>query len=187
MYYTIISDEQSAVKRNTAITLTEVLVVVVIIGIISLFAIPSYNKAIVKSHERNAILNLKLLHGASAVYKENFGEYWDTASTEKDVSQINSQFNLNLINNEVTYTYMGIDISFRGLASYDIGGPNVFQIAILSGNISNTNPCCLAGTCAIVPACQNSCGDTVIHFGLEECDDGNLMNGDGCSTSCRIE
>lgn len=31
------------------------------------------------------------------------------------------------------------------------------------------------------------CGDGVIHPILEECDDGNYANGDGCSTTCKVE
>lgn len=31
-----------------------------------------------------------------------------------------------------------------------------------------------------------SCGDGFIHFGFEECDDGNTMSGDGCSSTCTI-
>ena len=33
--------------------------------------------------------------------------------------------------------------------------------------------------------CQQICGDGVIIY--LECDDGNLIDGDGCSSSCRIQ
>jgi fibro-slime domain-containing protein len=35
-------------------------------------------------------------------------------------------------------------------------------------------------------ACTSSCGDGIV-FGNEECDDGNLRDGDGCSSSCKVE
>lgn len=35
-------------------------------------------------------------------------------------------------------------------------------------------------------ACVEICGDGK-NFGLVECDDGNLINGDGCSSTCQIE
>jgi cysteine-rich repeat protein len=35
-------------------------------------------------------------------------------------------------------------------------------------------------------ACVEICGDSK-NFGLLECDDGNLVNGDGCSSACEIE
>lgn len=41
-------------------------------------------------------------------------------------------------------------------------------------------PDCSAGTC------QSACGDGQ-HFSDEECDDGNLFDGDGCSSTCKEE
>jgi cysteine-rich repeat protein len=40
--------------------------------------------------------------------------------------------------------------------------------------------------------CTNSCktakcGDRIVHAGVEECDDGNMIAGDGCSPSCTLE
>lgn len=32
-----------------------------------------------------------------------------------------------------------------------------------------------------------TCGDGIVQRPLEECDDGNLVNGDGCSTTCNLE
>jgi cysteine-rich repeat protein len=36
------------------------------------------------------------------------------------------------------------------------------------------------------PGCIEICGDG-FNFGMVECDDGNLMNGDGCTSKCFIE
>jgi len=33
----------------------------------------------------------------------------------------------------------------------------------------------------------NVCGDDILNLGVEECDDGNLIDGDGCSAQCIIE
>jgi cysteine-rich repeat protein len=40
--------------------------------------------------------------------------------------------------------------------------------------------------CGADPACQAVCGDGVVE-GAEICDDGNTVNGDGCSSSCQRE
>lgn len=40
-----------------------------------------------------------------------------------------------------------------------------------------------SNTCLLIP---DVCGDG-LHFQLETCDDGNLVNGDGCSAKCRVE
>lgn len=34
--------------------------------------------------------------------------------------------------------------------------------------------------------CTEKCGDGK-DFGLNECEDGNLYNGDGCSSTCKVE
>jgi len=39
----------------------------------------------------------------------------------------------------------------------------------------------------VVGACQTGCGDGILLRGTEECDDGNLLDGDGCSHDCKIE
>ena len=58
---------------------------------------------------------------------------------------------------------------------------------------NNTNPCastngtCSAGECTGVDIyCVGICGDG-IKASSEECDDGNLNNGDCCSSTCKIE
>ena len=34
--------------------------------------------------------------------------------------------------------------------------------------------------------CVEKCGDG-FNYGLNECDDGNTLNGDGCSSTCAVE
>ena len=36
-------------------------------------------------------------------------------------------------------------------------------------------------------ACKTGCGDGILLPGMEECDDGNAADGDGCSHDCKIE
>jgi cysteine-rich repeat protein len=38
-----------------------------------------------------------------------------------------------------------------------------------------------------IAALSRVCGDNIIHPTLEQCDDGNMWNGDGCSNTCEIE
>ena len=39
----------------------------------------------------------------------------------------------------------------------------------------------------VVQACYPYCGDGIVNQWWEECDDGNNINGDGCSSTCKIE
>jgi len=38
-----------------------------------------------------------------------------------------------------------------------------------------------------IPPIKRSCGDGILHPTLEQCDDGNVWNGDGCSDTCQLE
>jgi cysteine-rich repeat protein len=37
-----------------------------------------------------------------------------------------------------------------------------------------------------VGECEEICGDG-LNYGINECDDGNLESGDGCSNDCKVE
>jgi len=39
----------------------------------------------------------------------------------------------------------------------------------------------------LVSLISATCGDGIIKIGVEQCDDGNIVNGDGCSSQCQIE
>lgn len=56
-------------KKNAGFTLIELLVVVLIIGILSLVALPQYTKAVEKSRASEALVNLRTLVNAQQVYK----------------------------------------------------------------------------------------------------------------------
>ncbi len=67
--------------------------------------------------------------------------------------------------------------------------------ACVNGGVSSTNKAtgasCGEGNvdvCNATGQCvTSSCGDLLIKSGSEQCDDGNVTNGDGCSSSCLIE
>ncbi len=52
------------------------------------------------------------------------------------------------------------------------------------GNACTSGDHCTAGSCGGAPP---TCGDHVVEPGCEECDDGNTVNGDGCSSTCHLE
>jgi cysteine-rich repeat protein len=91
----------------------------------------------------------------------------------------------------VTATYQGasaaIDVTVTCNECFGIEGPCGDGIVGLGEECDNTEPWCVA--CLIDPIC----GDGVLHdLGFcaacdEECDDGNLADGDGCSSMCAME
>lgn len=52
------------------------------------------------------------------------------------------------------------------------------------GQLTATNPALTSGVFPLIP---EACGDGVLHPILEQCDDGNYFDGDGCSYQCTIE
>jgi cysteine-rich repeat protein len=51
--------------------------------------------------------------------------------------------------------------------------------------VRNTNWTCTGGTSNTADSCTPLCGN--VRNGLEECDDGDTDNGDGCSSTCTVE
>jgi fibro-slime domain-containing protein len=45
----------------------------------------------------------------------------------------------------------------------------------------------LTGFAPTSTSCKSACGDGVLAPSLEQCDDGNTTDGDGCSHACRFE
>ncbi len=88
----------------------------------------------------------------------------------------------------------GDTISIKGLCHYNLCGNgtiNAGEQCDLNSDLACPGKCqnnCLCGT-EINPPPPNppTCGDGKINVVGEECDDGNLINGDGCSSSCKNE
>ena len=130
----------------TGFTLIELIVVVVLIGIIAGFAIPNYDKAIRKAHERDMSTQMMALHAANMIYRANAGKYWDTATVpETALSVINSTLGINIISNDgTTYSYTSNvgGTTFTATARW-----GAYTIQIDQNPISGTNPSCATGNC----------------------------------------
>lgn len=133
------------IKQTKAFTLTELMIVVVIVGITATFAIPSYTKSIARSHQRDMVTQLQTLHASNLIYRAQAGTYWDTGGTaETALATINSTLGINIIANDgTTYSYNSADGSaFTATAAW--GG---FIVSVDEGAIvAGTNPSC-SGSC----------------------------------------
>lgn len=133
-------------NQNKAFTLTELMVVVILIGIIAAFALPNYNKSIAKAHERDAVVQLMAIHAASLIYHAQADTFPDISSLE----QINTELGLNVIPNGMDYVYSSsIPDEFTATAQWT--GTDVFTVRINQSAIdqdplsSSPNPCCEEG------------------------------------------
>ncbi|MBI3617973.1 MAG: prepilin-type N-terminal cleavage/methylation domain-containing protein [Candidatus Omnitrophica bacterium] len=143
-------------SREQSFTLMELMIVVVIIGVIAGFAIPSYQKAMARQKVKRLILTANLIAGAQEIYKARNGRYWCDFLTScgvfnPDVSDINMGLGVSIIPEDgtgyVTYAAPGSEnTSFRIAISDGVS----FLITLLfpengnnvtCGNISAMNVC----------------------------------------------
>jgi prepilin-type N-terminal cleavage/methylation domain-containing protein len=127
-------------------TMIELIMVAVVIGMVALFAIPNYNKAVSKTYEKTGANNLLILYAAQNILKTGGGAYQTCA----DVGACNTALSLSVLANGLTYSCT------------TSGGPpptafdcraqkgTEFTLKVLS---SNNNVCCQAGTCNIYAGC----------------------------------
>lgn len=125
-------------------TLMEIMIVIIILGVIVAFAIPSYTKAVEKGYERDAVVQLQAIASAAEFYKGQAGDYPD-GSTMTNVSQINSVLGLNIVQKEMTYACSaGVMSGFDCSATSDLYGWAVHV---------SSDPLNLTPHCAASPAC----------------------------------
>lgn len=139
-------------ERARGFTLMELMVVVVLVGIIAAFAIPNYQKAVRRGHERDMIMQLTALHGGCEIYKAKTGAYW--TGSISDLPTINETFQINIIslNDETSYEYQSPFAgpgTYRATATWSGTTIGVDQNPIDAAN----NPFCImpAGNCLIAP------------------------------------
>ncbi len=88
----------SRIKNFKAITLVEIMVVVLVIGIMAAFAVPSYQKSLILNNEKAAVLNLKIIKQALEAYRAENGAYWNTNNVKiTDLSVINQNLDIHII------------------------------------------------------------------------------------------
>ncbi len=125
-----------------AFTLTELITVLVILGIIAGFAIPNYNTAIERSHRRDADIQLRAIHVANQIYRAQNGNY--LAGTF-DLAAINNTLGLNIISNGMDYQCSGDGTTYSCTATH-----NAWTLGVTEQALSDTaplNPDCTTGTC----------------------------------------
>ncbi|MCA9398690.1 MAG: type II secretion system protein [Candidatus Omnitrophica bacterium] len=132
-------------KKNKGFTLTEIIITVFIIGLLASFGLPGYAKAIQKSQERDIVTQLRAIHAANEVYRASANEYLQDGGSALNLAAINSNLNINIVPNGVTYTYSSTGISaYQAQAAWD-----GLTLRVTEAVLDNSNPCCVGGACLI--------------------------------------
>lgn len=87
------------------VTLIELIIVIVVLGVLATFTIPTFTRIRERTYDREAVANLELIHHAQEIFRMETGGYYDapgSGSTE-DIANINENLRLNL--NERVWQY----------------------------------------------------------------------------------
>ena len=133
-----------------AFTIVELVMVVTLIGIMAIFAVPNYSKAVEKAHEKDASTNLSSIYAGQKIYFNNNNTYVALAGT----AAINTTLGLGIIGNGVSYVCpAGTGAAFSCQANRDTGA---YKLKVTESNA--TPCCCVANTCpSIVTVCGVAC------------------------------
>lgn len=93
--------------NNKSYTLTEIIVVVVILGILAAFSVPKYTKTFAKADERNAIGSLLSIRNVVKFYLLNSAG--TTIPNWANIGVINTALNINISDVNMTYRCWGND------------------------------------------------------------------------------
>jgi prepilin-type N-terminal cleavage/methylation domain-containing protein len=139
-------------RVDKAVTLIELMIVVIIVSIIAGFAFPNYLKAVEKGYERDAIVQMQAISGALAFYKAQAGVYPDGA-TMPDVTAINTVLGLNIVANNMVYSCVSAAYSGSG-PGFDCEAASSFGWEIhVSTDPLRLYPYCLVDPC---PTCTTA-------------------------------
>jgi prepilin-type N-terminal cleavage/methylation domain-containing protein len=85
-------------RNGQGFTLTELVIVIVIIGVIATLAIPYFTTSQERARGKEAIINLKLMAAAEKIYRMESGNYYPLPGQGEQsvVGQINSDLKLSL-------------------------------------------------------------------------------------------
>jgi prepilin-type N-terminal cleavage/methylation domain-containing protein len=143
--------------KSRAYTLTEILVVLVIIGILAVLAWPNYMAAVKeKTLNREAKASLALIRAAEKIYKMEQGFYYPypPAGITPTIAQINSDLKLSLSDepsvNPSNSWKIGIDSAGTVAEALRQGGSGAdgrtWEIDLQGSDLEDEEPVCTEGT-----------------------------------------
>ena len=131
-----------------AFTLVELMMVVTLIGLMAVFVVPNYTKAISRSSERTANNNLAIIYAAQNLKKNSGGSYLAGANT----AAINTNLSLGIVDPEIDYTCA----SATG-AAFFCKATRKDGSFILGVSDTNATVCCCSASCPLLAACAAAC------------------------------
>ncbi len=129
-------------QKKNAFTLTEIMVVLVIIAIIAGLAVPGYFRTVEQSRSNEALSNLNIIHMGEKIYRLNSSPqtFWGPGT---DVATINAALNTDMQANyyttvSVTATPTTYTAKFTRNATSGGAGTKWFQYSFTDGDAKPT-------------------------------------------------
>jgi len=131
--------------HKTGFTLTELLVVIIIIGIVAVLALPMLIKTIEKAKLGEAATNLNLIRTGEKIYFLEYGEFWYNSDDDGGLNDLNIENPNSQANRYFDYEIVGItatDFTARATRKSDAPSPYANQEYDIdkSGAISTDSP-----------------------------------------------
>ncbi len=128
-------------NSKQAFTLTELIVVLIMTGIIMGFAVPNYQNAVCRAQYRDASMQLTSIYAAEKVYSTKYGgNYWPDGGSF-DFDAINTNLGTNLVGKGVKFKCSGDGISYECTAKCDCLGKS-FKVYVNEAALDENNPWC---------------------------------------------
>jgi type II secretory pathway pseudopilin PulG len=99
-------------KAKRSFTILEIMIAVLIVGMITAFGIPKYQRAMENAQRAEAFDNLRIIHAAEQAYRAGTGHYWPTDGANHLITEINQNLRLNIIENGAVYSCTGNGTTF---------------------------------------------------------------------------
>ncbi len=136
-------------------SLTELVVVMVLVGVIAAMAIPTYTTMVQKRREQAVRLKLQTIHAANLIYKAKNDVYYNDNST--NIADVNTALQTNV--NIESYEQLGYQVNDPAyiIVIFIATDGNGVGVRLLDAVMDDNNPCCIVGTgwdsCISMPDC----------------------------------
>jgi type II secretory pathway pseudopilin PulG len=131
------------IQKMKSLTLMELLIVIIIVGIFSTLAITQYGGYRERALDREAIANLRLIQAAERIFRMEQGTYYPAALPDATTNNINTNLHLSLPtgnNRNWNYTCQAATGTVTAQRYRFVGSPTLGRSWTLL--IANENPTC---------------------------------------------